>query len=163
MMVTPGFYAHLITLLMGLAKGKIAVCLEGGYFYPTLAEGAAMTLKALLGDPCPYLDPIRSIHPRVIQTICDVRRALINKWKCFQTCEMLTDNEVGPDGQSGEHTYVLGFLGDIYRPPYATRDCYPSNCLDDQVYYTKLNEALAESIFFTTFCSIVFIFYNLRI
>lgn len=155
MLVTPGFYAHLITLLTGLAKGKIAVCLEGGYFYPSLAEGAAMTLKALLGYPCPYLDPIRAIHPRVIQTICDVRRALINKWKCFQTCELLTENEVGVDGQAGEHIYVLGFLGDICRPPYATRDCYPSNCRDDQNYYAKLNEALAESIFLKLYFCII--------
>lgn len=32
---------------------------QGGYCLDSLAEGAALTLSALLGDPCPkLLDPI---------------------------------------------------------------------------------------------------------
>lgn len=58
MEVTPAGYAHLLSPLMTLAQGKIAVILEGGYCLGSLAEGASITLKTLLGDPCPLLEPL---------------------------------------------------------------------------------------------------------
>lgn len=60
MEVTPACYAHLLSPLMSLAAGKVAVVLEGGYCLDSLAEGAALTLKTLLGDPCPILEPLSS-------------------------------------------------------------------------------------------------------
>ena len=55
--VSPACFAHLTHSLMGLPGGRGRVCalLEGGYFPPSLAEGAALTLRALLGDPVPAL------------------------------------------------------------------------------------------------------------
>ena len=53
MEVTPQFYPHLMWPLQVLASGKVAVVLEGGYCLQSLAEGAALTLRSLLGDPCP--------------------------------------------------------------------------------------------------------------
>lgn len=58
MEVTPACYSHLISPLMGLAGGKVAVVLEGGYCLKSLAEGAALTLKTLLGDSCPRIGAI---------------------------------------------------------------------------------------------------------
>lgn len=58
MEITPAGYAHLVSPLMALANGKIAVVLEGGYCLDSLAEGAALTLRTLLGDPCPLMDPL---------------------------------------------------------------------------------------------------------
>lgn len=58
MEITPACYAHLVSPLMPLAHGRIAVVLEGGYCLESLAEGAAITLKTLLGDPCPRLEPL---------------------------------------------------------------------------------------------------------
>ena len=55
MEVTPAFYSHLLSPLLSLAEGKTAVILEGGYCLQSLAEGAALTLKTLLGDPCPSI------------------------------------------------------------------------------------------------------------
>lgn len=60
MEVTPAGYAHLLSPLMALAEGRVAVILEGGYCLNSLAEGAAITLKTLLGDPCPLLEPLQS-------------------------------------------------------------------------------------------------------
>ncbi|KAL6951784.1 Histone deacetylase domain, partial [Sarracenia purpurea var. burkii] len=57
MKVEPACYAHFVNSLKALANGKLAVVLEGGYFLKSLAEGAALTLRALLGDPCPNIDP----------------------------------------------------------------------------------------------------------
>lgn len=58
MEITPAAYAHLISPLMCLAQGRVAVVLEGGYCLDSLAEGAAITLKTLLGDPCPLIEPL---------------------------------------------------------------------------------------------------------
>lgn len=58
MEITPACYAHLVSPLMALANGRVAVVLEGGYCLDSLAEGAAITLKTLLGDPCPLLEPL---------------------------------------------------------------------------------------------------------
>lgn len=58
MEVTPAGYTHLLSSLLALASGKVAVVLEGGYCLESLAEGAALTLRTLLGDPCPKIEPL---------------------------------------------------------------------------------------------------------
>lgn len=58
MEITPAGYAHLVSPLMTLANGQVAIVLEGGYCLDSLAEGAALTLRTLLGDPCPLLDSL---------------------------------------------------------------------------------------------------------
>lgn len=58
MEITPAFYAHLVSPLMSFAQGRVAVVLEGGYCLDSLAEGAALTLRTLLGDPCPLFEPL---------------------------------------------------------------------------------------------------------
>lgn len=37
---------------------------QGGYCIDTLAEGVALSLKTLLGDPCELLEPLGEPHPR---------------------------------------------------------------------------------------------------
>jgi len=61
MELTPQCCPHLLWPLLGLASGKVAVVLEGGYCIQSLAEGAALTLRALLGDPCPIIP--KTIQP----------------------------------------------------------------------------------------------------
>lgn len=58
MEVTPACYTHLLSSLLPLASGRVAVVLEGGYCLQSLAEGAALTLRCLLGDPCPKMEPL---------------------------------------------------------------------------------------------------------
>lgn len=120
MKVSPGFYGHLISLLSGLAKGKIAVCLEGGYFLPSLAEGAAMTLRSLLGDSVADLGPLERPHEEVIKTINDLKYYLRPNWQSFR------------------HTTVINLTKPLYvpcevfngiadTPPYPTRKGYPEH------------------------------------
>ena len=45
MRIMPATYGHMITSLMTLAYGRVAVVMEGGYFVPTVAEGIAMCLR----------------------------------------------------------------------------------------------------------------------
>lgn len=84
MNVTPAFYAHLITLLGGVADGKLLAVLEGGYFVPSLSEAAFRTVKALLNDPCPPLEYGQQINKSVIDSINNVKVALRPYWKCFK-------------------------------------------------------------------------------
>jgi histone deacetylase 6 len=49
MRVTPAAYAQLVWSLSSLAGGRLVVMLEGGYCLDSLAESAALTLRALLG------------------------------------------------------------------------------------------------------------------
>lgn len=121
MNITPGFYGHLITLLSGLAFGKIAVCLEGGYYLPSLAEGAAMTLKALLGDPPAVLKPLGKPRDSVIETINDVKLQLRQYWKCFRY-PIFCDDENQPF-----FTSDLKYEGERPFAPFETRNCYPTH------------------------------------
>ena len=47
--VSPATFAHFAHTLMGVAEaagGRVCAVLEGGYFPPSLAEGAALTLRS---------------------------------------------------------------------------------------------------------------------
>ncbi|XP_044741140.1 histone deacetylase 6 isoform X1 [Chrysoperla carnea] len=84
MKVTPQCYAHMTHLLQAFAQGKVAVLLEGGYNPTSLAEGAALTLRALLDDPVPHL-PHPNLKPKhsLLKTI---RNLILHQkpfWKCF--------------------------------------------------------------------------------
>jgi histone deacetylase 6 len=66
MKVTPSCYAHFINVLSCLANGKLCVLLEGGYCIKSLSEGVALTLRALLGYPCPRLDDFTKPDPMYV-------------------------------------------------------------------------------------------------
>lgn len=122
MRVTPGFYGHIVSLLSGLAKGKIAVCLEGGYFLPSLAEGAAMILRSLLGDSVAYLGPLQRPHEEVVKVINDLKFYLRPVWKCFQHTNFTTS-------VSDENLYIPERLykGIPDVAPFVTRRGYPEH------------------------------------
>lgn len=81
MEVTSACYSHLLSPLMSLALGRVAVVLEGGYCLESLAEGAALTLKTLLGDPCPLMEPLH--------TPCDRFADIIYPLKPFNNFSLL--------------------------------------------------------------------------
>lgn len=49
--VTPAGYAHMTHMLMSLADGKVAVCLEGGYNLNSIARSALAVGRTLMGEP----------------------------------------------------------------------------------------------------------------
>lgn len=69
MEVTPACYSHLLSPLLSLASGRVAVVLEGGYCLESLAEGAALTLRALLGDPCPRMESLEAPCERFVPSL----------------------------------------------------------------------------------------------
>ena len=82
MMVTPACYAHLVHSLRQFATGKVCVLLEGGYCLKSLAEAAALTLRDLLGEPCPLLPvgAVKPCHPTVVRVILMLMRTLRPYW-----------------------------------------------------------------------------------
>ena len=63
--------------------GKVVALLEGGYFLPSLAEGAALTLRQLLGAPCPSLPPLTEVSPEMEAAILGAQTCLAPYWQCF--------------------------------------------------------------------------------
>ncbi|XP_067008201.1 histone deacetylase 6 isoform X1 [Anabrus simplex] len=151
MEITPVCYSHLLSSLLGLASGKVAVILEGGYCLQSLAEGAALTLRCLLGDPCPPLPPLDPPCDSIQETILDVIYAHREHWQCFQfqetyqvgiqpegpilnsvsACGIEDEKKQKEDSpKSGvlrnRHYPVVKFMGSEDRPEsYLTRNCYP--------------------------------------
>ncbi|KAK9505138.1 hypothetical protein O3M35_009261 [Rhynocoris fuscipes] len=125
MELTPAVYSHLLTSLMCLANGKVAVVLEGGYYIKSLAEAAAMTLRALLGDPCPgigSLGPPSEIMEDSIMNVIYVQRAY---WKSLRHQKLYSILEP-PEEDEQRHMPSLKYLHDGIKPTkYPTRDGYP--------------------------------------
>ena len=68
-----------------LADGKVVALLEGGYCLTSLVEGAALTVKTLLGDPCARL-PFALGPPRkeMADAIRNAKIVLRPYWRCFK-------------------------------------------------------------------------------
>lgn len=87
MRVKPITYHVLCHSLMSLADGKVVTLFEGGYNLLSLAESAAMMLRALIGYPCPQIDTNiieMKQHKSVVQTILDVIWAVRPRWNSLQ-------------------------------------------------------------------------------
>ena len=93
MKVSPITYGHIVNALMGLAGGKVAVLMEGGYFVESLAEGVAMTLRALLGDPSMPLPPLGRPGDSVADSILNSVSALRSYWNMIQVQEEYSISE----------------------------------------------------------------------
>lgn len=142
MLVSPHFYGHLVNLLSGLADGKVVACLEGGYFLPSLAEGACMTIKALLGDPCLPLQLKPQVNHSVIETINDVKYTLCRLWKCFEPLPLTEfpnftaslDERiylVNPH----EHLRIFRYNGKPEKAPFPTKGFYPKRSKAEMEFY----------------------------
>ena len=117
MSLTPATYSHLVTSLASLASGRLVVLLEGGYCLPSLAESAALTLRALLGDPCP---PVKG--GEVKESVLDSIRGCVTAHKKFWKClDLFTTSE-------GRNCHIpdLRFSPPEDWPPteFPTRDYY---------------------------------------
>ena len=64
----------------------ILFILKGGYCVKSLSEGIALSLKTLLGDPCPMVEPLTAPCQLVKETILNVIKVLRPYWKslCYQ-------------------------------------------------------------------------------
>ncbi|OCK79599.1 hypothetical protein K432DRAFT_63137 [Lepidopterella palustris CBS 459.81] len=85
--VSPPCYAHMTHMLMSLAKGKIAICLEGGYNLRSIAKSALAVTRTLMGEPPDRLDELEP-SPLGVSTVQLVMRQQSKFWKCMYPKEM---------------------------------------------------------------------------
>uniref|UniRef100_A0A670JYK6 Histone deacetylase 6 n=1 Tax=Podarcis muralis TaxID=64176 RepID=A0A670JYK6_PODMU len=79
-LVTPECYAHMTHLLLGLAGGKVAVVLEGGYNLESISESMTMCTRSLLGDPLPPLGRLKAPHPSALQSLANAAAVHRKYW-----------------------------------------------------------------------------------
>ncbi|KAG5326611.1 HDAC6 deacetylase, partial [Pseudoatta argentina] len=129
-----------------LANGKVAVILEGGYCLKSLAEGAALTLKTLLGDPCPVLQTLDLPSLSIRDTILNVIYSHKPYWKCYQYQDTHSINSVTHSKEeiANRHVVTMMFKGsEVKLEKYDTRNCYPVQSKETlEVVEKKLNELI---------------------
>ena len=80
--VTPACYAHMTAMLMTLAQGKVAVCLEGGYNLNSISKSALAVTRTLMGEPPDRLEGTAAT-PSAVQTVKEVCKIQSKYWQCM--------------------------------------------------------------------------------
>ena len=83
--VTPACYAHMTHMLMGLAGGKVAVCLEGGYSLEAISRSAVAVAKTLMGHPPPRMPTIPKLDHNAAMVLAKVQAAHAPYWDCMRS------------------------------------------------------------------------------
>ncbi|KAF2710887.1 putative histone deacetylase [Pleomassaria siparia CBS 279.74] len=82
--VSPACYAHMTHMLMRIAGGKVAVCLEGGYNLRSIARSAlAVTRTLMLQPPDRLAEDLGPPKPSAVEVVQEVKRAHSKYWKCL--------------------------------------------------------------------------------
>ncbi|KAJ4117427.1 Histone deacetylase hda1 [Fusarium oxysporum] len=79
--VSPSCYAHMTHMLMSLADGKVAVCLEGGYNLKAISVSAVAVAKTLMGEPPPKME-IPKINKEAARILAKVQAHQAPYWEC---------------------------------------------------------------------------------
>ncbi|XP_037919448.1 histone deacetylase 6 isoform X1 [Hermetia illucens] len=146
MEITPAFYSHLLNPLLSLANGRVAVVLEGGYCIESLAEGAALTLRSLLGDPCPNFEPLDTPCESIQDSILNCIYAHRPYWKCLRVQSVYSEEELNNiNPQPDLHKVIQKFEGvelkvDRYdtRPEEHPKDEVKDKRIKDRLCHLKL-------------------------
>ncbi|PGH21333.1 hypothetical protein AJ80_03384 [Polytolypa hystricis UAMH7299] len=80
--VTPPCYAHMTRMLMNLAGGKVAVCLEGGYNFKSISKSALAVTRTLMGEPPDRLFA-SSASRAAVSTVRKVAMIQAEHWRCM--------------------------------------------------------------------------------
>ncbi|KAL1862883.1 hypothetical protein VTK73DRAFT_6584 [Phialemonium thermophilum] len=81
--VTPACYAHMTHMLMSLADGKVAVCLEGGYNLNAISQSALAVAKTLMGEPPPKL-ALPKLNKEAAKILAKVQAYQAPYWECMR-------------------------------------------------------------------------------
>jgi len=79
--VTPAGYSQMTHMLMSLANGKVAVCLEGGYNLRAIAKSALAVTQTLMGEPPQRLDENLKVSATAVKDVAMVKRQQSKYWK----------------------------------------------------------------------------------
>lgn len=81
--VTPECYAHMTHMLMSLAGGRVAVCLEGGYNLHAISNSALAVARTLMGESPPRM-PLPNINKEAHKMLDRVRAFQAPYWECMR-------------------------------------------------------------------------------
>ncbi|KAK3684282.1 hypothetical protein B0T22DRAFT_273278 [Podospora appendiculata] len=81
--VTPPCYAHMTHMLMSLAGGKVAVCLEGGYNLEAISKSALAVAQTLMGESPPKME-IPKISKEASRLLAKVQAYQAPYWECMR-------------------------------------------------------------------------------
>ncbi|KAF7543780.1 hypothetical protein G7Z17_g10470 [Cylindrodendrum hubeiense] len=81
--VSPGCYAHMTHMLMSLADGKVAVCLEGGYNLKAISNSAVAVARTLMGEPPPKME-VPKINKEAARILAKVQAHQAPYWECMR-------------------------------------------------------------------------------
>ncbi|KAK8039412.1 hypothetical protein PG993_007823 [Apiospora rasikravindrae] len=104
--VSPPCYAHMTHMLMSLAGGKVAVCLEGGYNLKAISMSALAVARTLMGEPPPKISLPR-IDKDAHKVLQKVKATQAPYWDCMRK-GVIDVPAVGP-GSSRLHDVIRGY------------------------------------------------------
>ncbi|ETS79135.1 hypothetical protein PFICI_08988 [Pestalotiopsis fici W106-1] len=104
--VTPGCYAHMTHMLMSLAGGKVAVCLEGGYNLKAISQSALAVARTLMGEPPPQMQ-IPRIDKTAARVLAKVQATHAPYWECMRPG--VIDAQVIGEGTSRLHDVIRNY------------------------------------------------------
>ncbi|EGW34429.1 histone deacetylase HDA1 [Spathaspora passalidarum NRRL Y-27907] len=81
--VTPAGYGYMTHMLKGIAKGKLAVILEGGYNLDSISKSALAVAKVLVGEP-PENTISMQPHLDAVEVVDEVIKIQAKYWKCLR-------------------------------------------------------------------------------
>ncbi|KAI4593273.1 Histone deacetylase hda1 [Pestalotiopsis sp. 9143b] len=114
--VTPGCYAHMTHMLMSLAGGKVAVCLEGGYDLKAISQSALAVARTLMGEPPPQMKMPR-IDKGAARVLAKVQTTHAPYWECMRP-GVIDPKVVAAGGSSRLHDVIRSYqrqnLGDRF-------------------------------------------------
>jgi histone deacetylase 6 len=82
--VSPSCYAHMTHMLMSLAGGKVAVCLEGGYNLRAISQSALAVAKTLMGEAPPKMRVLPPIDKEASRALAKVQAVHAPYWQCMR-------------------------------------------------------------------------------
>lgn len=81
--VTPTCFAHMTHMLMSLADGKVAACLEGGYNLNSISQSALAVARTMMGEPPPKMD-LPKINKDAAILLSRVQAHQAPFWECMR-------------------------------------------------------------------------------
>lgn len=113
-----------------------------------MSESAALTLRTLLGDPCPMIESLDPPSSSIRETILNAIYTHKPYWNCYQYQETYTKNSQASNNDEIErHHPIVIYNGDETKPEfYQTRDCYP---VQSEIFLRNVHNRLTELKRFT--------------
>ncbi|KFZ00118.1 hypothetical protein V500_01173 [Pseudogymnoascus sp. VKM F-4518 (FW-2643)] len=138
--VSPACYAHMTHMLMSLADGKVAVCLEGGYNLKAISRSALAVAKTLMGEP-PERIKMPPINKEALKILHRVKEAHAPFWECMRPGKINLKEEEETDGVR-LNDVIRAYQHKILRQKY--------KMVDMHVTRDKLAKALEYQVLITS-------------